>query len=187
MLTFLKENKQWLFSGIGVAIIMVGGAMVKWFVFDHRGEPPGSSTNIRESSKQRSLLTLEEFDRMRKDKALTELQLQDFIKKHEGRIVKWQGIVCGVEQSNLENAKSSIYVVYRPISQKDVSMPDLFTAEFPYTAKDDLFVLSEGDQIEFEGKVTFRSSSSRHNYDYSASLHDCSLLRYEKMTQLKEP
>ena len=172
MFTFLKDNKQWLFSGIGVAIIMVVGSLVARFLFEHLG----SSTSSKRIGISQSPLTLEEFDRVRKDKALTELQIQDFMKKHKGRIVKWQGIVCNVEQSNPDYAKSDIYVVYRPISQKHVSMPDVFVARFPYTAKDDLFSLSEGDQIEFEGKLEITSSGR----DYKASVYGCTLLRHEK-------
>lgn len=183
MLAYLKENKQWLFSGIGVVAITVAVTLVKRYVFDHEREQPTNSTHIQASSEQthilRSPLTLEEFERVRDDTTLTELQRQDFM-KHEGRVVRWRVTVADVVQSYPGDLKSDICVVFRHISQKDFNPTHHYVASFPYTARDDLFILSEGDLIEFEGKLKISSSAG----SYRGTVEDCTLLRHEKQ---KEP
>ena len=80
-----------------------------------------------------------------------------------------------MEQSFSFNEKSDIIIVYRPVSQKKESLPDLFAATFPYTEREDLKALSNGDYIEFEGELSVHRSGA----SLSPSVINCVLLKHE--------
>ncbi len=193
MYEYLKRNKEWIFSGIGVAVIIAGITVVRLAFFDSHNksaitensykqeileEQPQSTIINGESEKpaKRSPVTIDEFNAMLKNETITELQRQEFIKKHTGRIIKWEGIVVNVKPLFSNDEETEIMVVYMPVSKANNNLPDLLTAAFPHTAKSDLAALAEGDLIEFEGKLEILSTGdSRY-----PSARDCVLLRYEK-------
>lgn len=180
MFEYLKRNKEWIFSGIGVFFIVSLLSLGKslFFSSDYGEVDPHSSVskNVDLPKKSFSPVTLDELIYTLSDQNITKLQRIDFLKIHEGRYVKWDGIVENVEQAFGSDHESNILVVYRPVSQKEKTLPDLFTASFPYTAKNDLSALSSGDYIEFEGKLTILSPDTFP----TPSIQNCVLLKHDK-------
>ncbi len=198
MYEYLRRNKEWLFSGIGVVLLLVVISSFKSVLFDSGGRDRDTldvvseagnvvqeftvSSTHKVTQKSPSPVTLEEFYGVLISKTITELQRQNFIGKHEGRVVRWQGIVENVQQLSSTDDSSDIIVVYRPVSQKNESLPDLFTALFPFAAKGDMSSLARGDYIEFEGTLEILS---RETFP-SPSLSNCTLLKHEKVTNTKK-
>jgi hypothetical protein len=194
MYEYIKHNKEWLFSGIGVVVILGILSFLKFAFFDsgardqgthvlHQGKPADApkKTNITQDSF--SPITLEEFIDILANKNITGLQRQDFIKKHEGRIVRWRGIVDNVTQTSSADPEGDIIVIYRPITQKGENLPDLFAARFPFTARQYLSSFSQGDYIEFEGKLRILSRETSP----SPALSNCVLLKYVRAKDFKTP
>jgi hypothetical protein len=180
MISFIKKNKEWLFSGVGVVILVSLFSLLRLIFLPSTNTPVTERANEPSGPKasqiSRSPVTLEDIHQVLGDKSLTKLQRDEFLNKHKGRLVKWNGIVDSVNQSFSGSGTGDIVIVYRPISQGGESLPDLYAASFPHTSKEELVQLSEGDTIEFEGilEISFPTTSP------SPSIRNSVLLRYQK-------
>ena len=84
MYDFLKRNKEWLFSGIGVVVVVGVISLFKSVLFDSGGRdhntPSVVSKTGKEARESLSPVTLQEFHEVLINKTLTELQRMTFLK-----------------------------------------------------------------------------------------------------------
>ncbi len=90
-----------------------------------------------------------------KDKDLTDLQRNNFMKRHEGRIVRWEGIMLDIKSYQSDDAES--IMVFR-LPSDESSIPEMITATFSSDASDDLSDIRKGQKVVIQGNLEFVDS-----------------------------
>jgi hypothetical protein len=113
------------------------------------------------------------------DATLTDLQKDEFRRKHQGRLVEWTVEVMSVSRQWEHQADSDFLVVFRPAEHKDPESPglgDVGVASFPPSLRDDMLDLHAGDIIRLRGALQFLGLGTSH----TISVRDCQLLERRK-------
>ena len=110
---------------------------------------------------QRFPFTIDQVLHTLADAQLTDLQKADFRRRHQDRIVYWEGVVESVSELNEGQEDSPILVIISPISEKEELFHNLVSVSFSGLARRDLLELRKRDIIGFEGKLDFSSSSNQ--------------------------
>ena len=130
MIKYLQRNKEWIFSGCGVVLLVFVGQFIWRHLPTHQKSSPPSpalASSQRSQAAESSPLsaatpspfvtpipsspvTFAEVIRVASDTNLTELQKDEFRRKHQGKIVEWTVRVLSV-QSRSENLADSDFSV----------------------------------------------------------------------------
>jgi hypothetical protein len=105
------------------------------------------------------------------DSTLTELQKDEFRRKHQGKIVEWTVRVRSVGRLWEHRADSDFVVVF---GAPNVTFGDTGVAVFPANLRDDMIDLHRDDIIRLRGVLNFNSIGNTVN------LGDCQLLEHKK-------
>lgn len=172
MIDFIIANKEWLFSGIGVAVI---GLLARWLLksyktarskkIDSYQELSQTILSRREKPDNFYDISLKETLDVLKSNKFTEIQKEQFKESIENKIVRWAGSVESVLQE-----KDRIRL---GMSHKRLLSVTLIEAFFELKRKDHLVSLKRGTKVVVEGRVIF------DNFSYP-SLYDASLFNILK-------
>jgi hypothetical protein len=122
-----------------------------------------------------SPVTFAEILRVESDNTLTELQKDEFFRKHEGKIVEWTGRVFVVRRAWEDRADSEFHVAFRLPDSKDLRVGEPGIATFPASLRDDMVDLQAGDIIRFRGVLGFVGGAY-----YTVVVRNCQLLEHHK-------
>ncbi len=128
-----------------------------------------TSSTAASSQPKFSPITLDEVLQAASDSSRTELQKDEFRRKHEGKVVEWQAQVCSV-QRQWSRDDSDFLVVLRPPNTKSSDLPELFSASFPASHADSMLDLHADDTISVRGTLYFLD-----DYWHSPTLNKCEL------------
>jgi hypothetical protein len=174
-----KINRFFVVSGIAsIASILLG--FVFWY-FPRTFEPPlgpkfSAQTNNKKVDQDVPLgVSMDDVLAMLVSESLTELQKSQFIRRNNGAHVQWSGIVVEVTPMWKNDPNSEILVLFRSISQKDKTFPEIVVARFNSSSEPDLAGLSSGDFIVIEGILQFPDLKID-----KPSLEDAKLISFKK-------
>jgi hypothetical protein len=120
-----------------------------------------------------SPVSFAEVVRVSKDATLTELQKDEFRRKHGNRLVEWIVLVRGVQQQ----ADSEFIVGFHPPEHREndgLAFDEFGAATFPSNSRDDMIDLHAGDIIRFRGTLEFLGIGK------TPLLRNCQLLERHK-------
>ncbi len=122
-----------------------------------------------------SPVTFAEINRVESDPKLTDLQKDEFHRKHEGKIVEWTVRVRSV--SRLWNRPDSDFSVVfaSPDATDNPRFGETGVATFPADLRDDIVDLDSGDIIRLRGVLKFLGP-----VHYTVSVDNCQLLEHQK-------
>lgn len=109
------------------------------------------------------------------DKNLTDLQINQFIKRNSGISVRWEVIVDDVRPAFPSMDKSDLYLVFHPKYKLGDSFQNIIVARFTYDKEAELSSLSEGDLAIIEGELDFY-----HLASWTVSLGNAKLIKFTK-------
>lgn len=150
----------------------------------HPNERP-SDTNISPAKPPAPLqarfspVSFAEVLRVSQDATLTDLQKDEFRRKHQERLVEWTVEVMSVSRLWLHQADSDFSVVFRPAAHEDpnsLRLGDVGVAIFPASLRKDMLDLQTGDIIRMRGTLQFLDLGASH----TISVRDCQLLERRK-------
>jgi len=121
-------------------------------------------------------VTFADVIRVLSDTSLTDLQKDEFRRKHQGRTVEWTVRVFSVSRLWERRADSDFLIVFGS-PEPDITRSHLGktgTAIFPGSARDDMVDLNADDIIRFRGVLGFRELSDR------VGAENCELLEHHK-------
>jgi hypothetical protein len=147
--------------------------------------PPATQTPIKSaqstatpspfvSSVPYSPITFAEMIRVESDNTLTDLQKDEFRRKHQGKIVEWTVRVLSV-QRQWEREDSDFNVVFRSPDVDESRFGETGVATFPASLRDDMVDLRSGDIIRIRGVVKFIGP-----VHYLVVVNNCQLLEHHK-------
>lgn len=202
MIKYLRDNKEWIFSGWGVAALsaFLFIAVPSIWHFCHRERPSSGSTGYQATPPPTSPasqlpqtssplpvtspspitaiasspVTFAEIVRVESDNTLTNLQKDEFRRKHQGKIVEWTVRVLSV-QRQWERGDSDFSVVFRSPDVKNPRLGETGVATFPASLRDDMVDLHSGDIIRLRGVLKFIGP-----VHYLVAVNDCQLLEHHK-------
>ena len=120
-------------------------------------------------------VTFADVIRVLSDTSLTDLQKDEFRRKHQGRTVEWTVRVFSVSRLWERRADSDFLIVFGS-PEPDIRSSHLGktgTAIFPGSARDDMVDLNTDDIIRFRGVLRLRDSDS-------VGVENCELLEHHK-------
>ncbi len=122
-----------------------------------------------------SPVTFAEINRVESDPKLTDLQKDEFRRKHGGKIVEWTIRVRSV--SRLSNQPDSDFgvVFASPDATDNPRFGETGIATFPANLRDDVVDLDSGDIIRLRGVLKFLGP-----VPYTVSVDNCQLLEHQK-------
>jgi hypothetical protein len=156
IIEFLKKNKEWIFSGIGVFIL---GGILSGYLFltkdstkkqspdttltiiTHENSKP-LSNNVSKTDKFIDSLTPDGINEALKKAPI--VQRNEIIKHYIGIPVKWEGELMDVHETNNNN----FYILLCPIKSKTYIKFNININNYPGFA-----LLKEGHLIKVEGKI----------------------------------
>lgn len=131
MIKYIQRNKEWIFSGCGVVLLLFAGQFIWSHLPTHQKSPPTPvlASSPRSQSPESSPpvaatpstfvtpipsspVTFAEIVRVESDNTLTSLQKDEFRRKHEGKIVEWTVRVLSVQRQWEHQADSDFLVVF---------------------------------------------------------------------------
>lgn len=177
MIKYLERNKEWIFSGCGVALIIVLGPFLLR-LFHHQDSasiasptPAVSSTTTQTSF---SPVSFAEVVKVSNDTNLTQLQKDEFRRKYQGKLVEWTAKVRSVSRLWETQADSDFVVVFTPEQKENdrLAFDDYATATFPSNLRDEMIDLYAGDTIRFRGTIEFSG------IEKIPSIRNCQLLEH---------
>lgn len=122
-----------------------------------------------------SPVTLAEIDRVASDSKLTDLQKDEFRRKHDGKIVEWTMRVLSVKPLRDTHPDSDFSVTFASPDMKDSPrLGKIGVAIFPANLRDDMLDLHSGDLIRFRGVLKLSAQSLRF-----VSVDNCQLLEHQ--------
>jgi hypothetical protein len=121
-----------------------------------------------------SPVTFAEIVRVESDNTLTDLQKDEFRRKHQGKIVEWTVRVLSVNRQ-WEREDSDFSVVFRSPYVKSPRFGETGVATFPASLRDDMVDLHSGDIIRFRGMLKFIGP-----VHYLVAVNNCQLLEHHK-------
>jgi hypothetical protein len=188
MIKYLQRNKEWIFSGCGVAVLLLAGQ----FIWRHlsMGEKPALNSGLASAQLSPAIkssppitaipsspVTFDEINRVAHDSILTELQKDEFRRKHQGRIIEWTVRVHSVGRLWEHRADSDFAVVFGALEVGKSHFGDNGVAIFPTNLRDDLIDLHRNDVIRLCGMLNFNPITN------SVNLDNCQLLEHQKSDQ----
>ena len=124
-----------------------------------------------------SPVTFAEIVRVESDNTLTDLQKDEFRRKHQGKIVEWTVRVFSVQRLFEHNADSDFSVVFGSADAPDIRSSHLGqtgVATFPASLRDDMVNLHSDEIIRFRGVLNFL------DIGHPVSVRNCQLLEHHK-------
>ncbi len=190
MIKYLQRNKEWIFSGCGVVLLLLVAQLI-WRHLPVREKPalssglasaqlsPAITPAIKSSSPITAIasspVTFDEINRVaHDDSTLTELQKDEFRRKHRGKIVEWTVRVHSVGRLWEHRADSDFVVVFGAPDVSKSHFGDTGVATFPANLRDDMIDLHRDDIIRLRGVLNFNSIGNTVNLD------NCQLLEHQK-------
>jgi cytochrome c-type biogenesis protein CcmE len=151
MFHWLIANKEWLFSGIGVAVLL---AVTTWVTSRRRKAGVGtSSAMVAATGPERadilSTLTPDEVCAAADDSTLTTFQRSVRHDKYSGQRVRWTG---GVQDVVADKTSREITLWFHPFTS-DGSRAGFVCANLDRKVADALLVIRKGDTVTVEGTV----------------------------------
>ena len=193
MIKYLQRNKEWIFSGCGVVVLVLVGQFIWRHLPTHEKSPsspalPSSQrSQAAESSPpvaatpssfvtpiSSSPVTFAEIVRVESDNTLTDLQKDEFRRKHQGKLVEWTVRVFSV-QRQWEREDSDFSVVFGSRDVENPRLGETGVATFPASLRDDMVDLHSGDIMRFRGVLKFIGP-----VHYLAAVNNCQLLEHHK-------
>jgi len=198
MIKYLQRNKEWIFSGCGVVLLVFVGQFIWRHLPTHQKSSPPSpalASSQRSQAAESSPLsaappspfgtpipsspvTFAEVIRVASDTNLTELQKDEFRRKHQGKIVEWTVRVLSVKRQWEHEADSDFLVIFGSSEAPDIRssrLGETGVATFPASLRGDMVDLHSGDIIRFRGVLEFIGP-----VHYIVAVNNCQLLEHHK-------
>jgi hypothetical protein len=197
MIKYIQRNKEWIFSGCGVVLLLFVGQFIWSHLPTHQKSPPTPvlASSPRSQSPESSPpvaatpstfvtpipsspVTFAEIVRVESDNTLTSLQKDEFRRKHEGKIVEWTVRVLSVQRQWEHQADSDFLVVFGSSEAPDIKssrLGETGVATFPASLRGDMVDLHSGDIIRFRGVLQFIGP-----IHYIVAVNNCQLLEHHK-------
>jgi hypothetical protein len=194
MIKYLQRNKEWIFSGCGVVLLLLIGQFIWQHLPSHekatRGRRlptsqvspttlarPGTPPTTNSSRVPTSPITFAEVNRVASDRNLTGLQKDEFRRKHQGKIVEWTVRVLSVARLWEHESDSDFNVVFADAAEtKGSHFGETGVASFPANLRDDMVDLNSGDIVRLRGVLKFLGGSSHP----LVTVDGCELLEHRK-------
>lgn len=159
MIKFIAENKEWLFSGIGVTILIVGYALVRRMFLKRKKETKEVEIHLHplsEPSKadDHGLIPIKKVDLLRFSeiakiiKKAPPLQRDDVKKSFKGIKVMWDGYL--INATKKDNDIVSLHLAPGP---KDLDRLHTIHCEVSLNDYRELGILPEGAKIRIQGEI----------------------------------
>ena len=130
--------------------------------------PPSSSPLTLSSP-----VTFAEIVRLESDDTLTDLQKDEFRRKHDGKIVEWTVRVRSIQRLFEHRTDSNFAVVFSSADAPD-NHGKTGVATFPASLRDDMVDLHSGDTMRLRGVLNFLDIGR------TVSVRNCQLLEHHK-------
>ena len=116
--------------------------------------------------------------RVLSDTSLTDLQKDEYRRKHQGRTVEWTVRVLSVKRQTENKPDSDFVVVFGSSEAADIRNPplgEMGVATFPANLRDDIVDLHSDETIRFRGVLNFIGP-----IHYTVVVNNCQLLEHHK-------
>lgn len=153
MIEYILDNKEWIFSGIGITVIVVLFYVSKGVFQKYRSS--SDDVPLESNEKDHSAISLEDFYEGLSDRSKTLLQRRDFMDKYGGCIVQWEGVVTSVAPVQKMGGEMDELSIFFQSKKHASEKHKVAVATFPISAKRDLLELSAGDFVKIQGKLSF--------------------------------
>jgi hypothetical protein len=122
-----------------------------------------------------SPVTFAEINRVMSDRNLTDLQKDEFRRKHQGKLVEWLVRVLSVKR-RFDEPDSDFSVVFAsPDATDNPRYGETGVATFPADLRDDIVDLHSGDVIRLRGELKFVGPGH-----YVVAVNKCQLLEHQR-------
>lgn len=138
---WLSKNYNWLFSGIGVVILVSLSKIIRIIITRRKAKP-----NHADSNSDNKSLEISPSDISKKQKHLSDIDFQNYFKSFDGHIVTWDGEIGTVSLDNRDPEKVKIQIIF-----SGGIMRAFFTIrikEFP-----NVKLFKSGDTAKVTGKI----------------------------------
>ena len=163
---------------VGIILVGIFCSLTASFIYSWIHSPDASSKTSSAPSPLQlasSPVSFAEIVRVSNDSSLTQLQKDEFRRKHQGKLVEWTVRVRSVQRLYESRAESDFIVGFSPPEHKEddrLALDGFASATFPAKLRDDMIDLHAGDIIRFRGTLEF--------FGQTPSVSNCQLLERHK-------